>query len=251
MAITIDLSGKNALVTGGTRGIGRTISLRLAEAGARIGMIYRDDKTAAEETLSLLNEISPLSHFARHADIGDEEAATQATAFVLEQFDGTLDILVLNAASGTNGPVAEVSTDDWKRPFEVNVHGHVYVSRTVYPAMRPGGSVVFISSGAGHDPIAGLGAYGVSKAAVNHLAAVMAQEWGPRGIRVNVVSPGHTAMKPVDYDNLSEKQKNIVSTTALRRLGTPNDVANAVLMLASELSGFVTGQAIRVNGGRV
>src|SRR5205085_6897086 len=135
--------------------------------------------------------------------------------------------------------------------FEVNVHGHIYVARAAYPSMRVGGSVVFISSGAGHDPIAGLGAYGTSKAAVNHLATVMAQEWGPKGIRVNVVSPGHTAMKPVDYANLSDKQQETIDGTALRRLGTPDDVANAVLLFASDLSGFVTGQFLRVNGGRV
>ncbi len=251
MAVSIDLKGKNALVTGGTRGIGKSISLRLAEAGARVGMLYRQDEAAAEETLTRLRERDAGEPVAVRADIRDPEAAQQAVERVLAALGGSLDILVLNAASGPPGAIAEVEFDRWREPFDVNVHGHVTVCRAAYRALRPGGSVVFISSGAGHDPIAGLGAYGASKAAVNHLAAVLAQEWGPKGIRVNVVSPGHTAMQPVDYDHLSDRQRGIVETTALRRLGTPLDVANAVLLFCSDLAGFVTGQAVRVNGGRV
>src|SRR5262249_14429727 len=162
---------------------------------------------------------------------------------------GALDILVLNAASGTAGPGAEAKTKDWKRPLEGDVHGDVLVARAAYPAMRPGGRVVFISSGAGPRPNARLGGSRVRKAARTRLAQVLAQEWGPKGLRVNVVSPGHTAMKPVDYDHLTDHQRAIVETTALRRLGTPDDVANAVLLFASDLAGFVTGQFLRVNGG--
>ena len=251
MPYTIDLTGKNALVTGGTRGIGRAISLRLAQAGARIGAIYRSNTEAAQEALRLLAETNPADHFVIQADIGDETQAVQATEEALRRLDGALDLLILDAAAGASGQAAGMSTGDWKRPFDVNVHGHFYVARAAFSAMRKGSSVVFISSGAGHDPIAGLSAYGISKAAVNHMAAVLAQEWGPGGIRVNVVSPGHTAMRPVDYDHLTDHQQETVNATALRRLGTPDDVANAVLFFASDLSGFVTGQAIRVNGGRV
>src|SRR5437867_2297073 len=107
MAITMDLTGKNALVTGGTRGIGRTISLRLAQAGGRVGMVYRADEQAAAETLRLLNETPPADHFALRADLGDEAQASEAMRAALERFGGALDILVLNAAHGTAGPVAE------------------------------------------------------------------------------------------------------------------------------------------------
>jgi 3-oxoacyl-[acyl-carrier protein] reductase len=251
MPITIDLSGKNALVTGGTRVIGRTISIRLAEAGARVGMIYRSDSAAAEDTLRSLTAVALKDHFAIQADIADLAQTDAAMKEIVDRTEGALDILVLNAASGGSGPIAEISPEDWERAFDVNVHGHQRILQHSFPAMQRGGAVVFISSGAGHDPIAGLGAYGASKAAVNHMAAVLAQEWGPRGIRVNVVSPGHTAVNPVDYQNLSEKQKGIVEGTALRRIGTPDDVANAVLILVGDLAGFITGQAVRVNGGRV
>jgi len=251
MPVTIDLARQNALVTGGTRGIGRAISLRLAEAGARVAMIYRADDAAAREAEVLLAAAADRGHFALRADIAHEDQARTATSEAIERLGGTLHALVLDAAAGGAGPVAEAAPADWRRPFDVNVHGHVWVCQEALAALQPGAGVVFISSGAGHDPIPGLGAYGASKAAVNHLAAILAQEWGPRGIRVNVVSPGHTAMQPVDYGSLSEKERATVESTALRRMGTPEDVADAVLLLVSKLAGFVTGQFLRVNGGRV
>lgn len=251
MAVTIDLTGRSALVTGGTRGIGRAISRRLAEAGARVAMLYRADAAAAREAEEVLSSVGPGGHFAVRADIAVPEEASRACASALERLGGGLDVLVLDAAAGSSGPIAQSAPTDWRRPFDVNVHGHVYVAQAVHAAMRRGGSVVFISSGAGHDPIAGLGAYGASKAAVNHLARVLAQEWGPEGVRVNVVSPGHTATTPVDYEHLSDGQRRIVAETALRRVGTPEDVAGAALLLASDLASFVTGQVVRVNGGRV
>lgn len=250
----IDLSGKNALITGGTRGIGRAISLTLAGGGARIGALYRSDSKAAERTLEDLRTHGG-GHFALQADIADEAAATEAVRDAGRKFAGAIDFLILDAAAGAGGPLIEMKTEDWKRPFDVNVYGAFYVVREAAPLLRRGGSIVFLSSGAGHDPLEGLSAYGASKAAVNHMAAILAQEVGPRGVRVNVVSPGHTDRGDSDPNANPEAftpaQKNIVDSTALRRLGTARDVANVVLFLVSDLSGFVTGQWIRVNGGRV
>lgn len=250
----IDLTGKNALITGGTRGIGRAISLTLAEAGARVGAIYRSDEEAASRTLRDLRALSE-GHFALRADIAMEMEAIEAVRDAGREFQGALDFLILDAAVGAGGPLAAMKTEDWKRPFDVNVHGAFFVVREAVPLLRRGGSIVFLSSGAGHDPLEGLSAYGASKAAVNHLAAVLAQELGPQGIRVNVVSPGHTDRGDTNPnqqpDAYTPGQKQIVESTALRRLGTARDVANAVLFFTSDLSGFVTGQWLRVNGGRV
>jgi 3-oxoacyl-[acyl-carrier protein] reductase len=252
----IDLSSKNVLITGGTRGIGRATSLTLAQSGARIGAIYRSNAEAAARTLDDLNRLgNDRGHFTLQADIADETQAVQAVQTALERFGGTLDVLILDAAAGAGGPMAGMTTADWKRPFEVNVHGAFYVVRAAAPALRRGGSVIFLSSGAGHDPIEGLSAYGASKAAVNQMAAVLAQELGPQGVRVNVVSPGHTHTGDSDPnlhpETLTPQQQQVAATTALRRLGTAQDVANVVLFFASDLSGFVTGQWLRVNGGRV
>ena len=254
--MVIDLTGKNALITGGTRGIGRATSLTLAGAGARIAAIHRSDTTTAARTLGELNAISgSADHFALQADIADETQATEAVRLAGERFGGALDCLILDAAAGAGGPMAGMKTEDWKRPFEVNVHGAFYVVRAAAPLLRRGGSIVFLSSGAGHDPLEGLSAYGASKAAVNHLATVLAQELGPQGIRVNVVSPGHTDTSgndPNDHpESWSPGQKHVAETTALRRLGIAQDVANVVLFFVSDLSSFVTGQWVRVNGGRI
>src|SRR5437870_4669330 len=135
--IPIDLSGKNALVTGGTRGIGRTISLRLAQAGARVAMLYRADSDTAEETLDLLDKSSNGSHRAFKADIADADQTDRAMRDALSGFGEALDIVVCNAASGAGGTVAESAMADWRRPFEVNVHGHVHVLQRALPAMRP------------------------------------------------------------------------------------------------------------------
>ena len=252
--MNIDLSGKCVLITGGTRGIGRSISLTLAKSGARIGAIYRSDEVAANRTVEDLLAVSK-GHFAMQADIADEAGAASAIQGAIERFGGVVDHLILDAAAGAGGPLTGMTTADWQRPFDVNVHGAFYVIRAAAPSMRPGGSIVFLSSGAGHDPIEGLSAYGASKAAVNHLAAVLAQELGPKSIRVNVVSPGHTDRSGNDPNTdpsaFTDGQNQIVATTALRRLGTAQDVANAVLFFVSDLSGFVTGQWLRVNGGRV
>ena len=254
--LSIDLSGKNVLITGGTRGIGRAISRTLAQAGARVGAIYRSDSETAARTLAELNALpNPAAHFTLQADITDETAAIEAVRQAGERFEGKLDWLILDAAAGAGGPLAAMKTEDWKRPFEVNVHGAFYMVRAATPLLRWGGGILFLSSGAGHDPMANLSAYGASKAAVNHMSTVLAQELGPQGIRVNTISPGHTFTGDTDPNadpsHYTEGQKNISDTTSLRRLGTAQDVANAVLFFVSDLSGFVTGQWVRVNGGRL
>ena len=252
----IDLTGKNVLITGGARGIGRIISLTLAQSGARIGAIYRSDNSAAERTLAELHALpNPVDHFMLQADITDEQAVERAIQAAQERFGGAIDFLILDAAQGTYGELASTSTEDWMRAFDTNVHGAFFVVRAATPYLQRGGSVVFISSGAGHDPLEGLSAYGASKAAVNHLSTVLAQELGQRGVRVNVVSPGSTDKSGTDPntdpESYTEKQRGIITTTALRRLGTAQDVANVVLFFVSDLSTFVTGQWVRVNGGRL
>ena len=253
---SIDLAGKNVLITGGTRGIGRVISKTLAQAGARVGAIYRSDAETAARTLAELNALPKLlAHFTLQADITEEAAAIEAVRQAGERFEGEIDFLILDAAAGAGGPLSAMKTEDWKRPFEVNVHGAFYMVRAAIPLLKQGGGILFLSSGAGHDPMAGLSAYGASKAAVNHISTVLAQELGPQGIRVNTVSPGHTYSGDTDPNadpsQYTEHQKNIADTTALRRVGTAQDVANVVLFFVSDLSAFVTGQWVRVNGGRL
>ncbi len=254
--IAVDLSGKNVLITGGTRGIGRAISRTLAQAGARIGAIYRSNGEMAERTLAELKALPDAAeHFVVQADIANEAEANEAVRVAGERFSGQIDFLILDAAAGAGGPMVGMTLEEWKRQFEVNVHGAFTMVKATAPLLRSGGGILFLSSGAGHDPMANLSAYGASKAAVNHLSTVLAQELGPRGIRVNTISPGHTFTGDTDPNAdpaaYTDHQRNIADTTALRRIGIAQDVANVVLFFVSDLSGFVTGQWVRVNGGRL
>ena len=142
--IAIDLTGKNALITGGTRGIGRAISLTLARAGACIGAIYRSDADMAARTLADLNQIAPgVEHFTLQADIADESQAAGAVNEAITRFGGQLDLLVLDAAVGAGGPLVHMKTEEWKRPFDVNVHGAFYVTRTAAPRFSTGSQSCF------------------------------------------------------------------------------------------------------------
>lgn len=253
---SIKLNGKRALITGGTRGIGRSISRTLSMAGVQIGSLYQFNDHQADETVAELNRINPNAEaFAIKADISSETDVKRGVETSLVRLGGPPDLLILNAAAGASGALTAMNASDWRVPFDVNVHGAFLMVQAIAPHMPKGGSIVFVSSGAGHDPMEGLSAYGASKAAANHMALVLAQELGPKGIRVNVVSPGHT-YKGDDDPNESpeaytEQQGMIAQTTALRRIGTAQDVANVVLFFCSDLSAFVTGQWIRVNGGRI
>ena len=253
MTEIINLAGKNALITGGTRGIGKGIALRLAQAGADVALFYRGDDTAAEATKSEIASATGRRVEVYRADVSDEAQVEAGVERALADFGGGFDIVVHNAGGGDGGAaMPSVRTEQWRGVLGVNLDAAFFLTRALLErpgALSDGASVIFIASGAGHDPIGGLAAYGAAKAGLIHFAQVLAQDVGPtRGVRVNVVSPGFT-----DTGRASDERKQAVaSQTALRRVGTPDDVAGAVLFFAApDLSGFVTGQWLRVNGGLV
>ena len=246
--IPIDLSGKNALITGGTRGIGRAISRRLAESGANTISVYRGDEETASVSLAERQGFGIGTHKNIKADIGDEPQVENLIAQVKTLYPAGLDLLILNAGIGLSGKVTETDPADWRRMLDVNLGSAFLLSRGLVPVMRRGGSLIAIGSGSGHDPIPGLAFYGAAKAGLNMFVADLAQEVGPMGIRANVVSPGGTDTSfQENAPSPAEKQEN-ATHNALRRRGVPDDVAGVVLFLCSDLAGFVTGQAIRVNG---
>lgn len=246
--ITIDLTGKNALVTGGTRGIGRAISRRLAEAGANTLAVWRGDSETALASLAERRAFGGGTHENIQADIGDEARVEALVASVKETYADGLDLLILNAGVGLGGKVTEIEPAAWRRMLDVNLGSAFLLSRGLVPTMRRGGSLVAIGSGSGHDPIPGLAFYGAGKAALNMFIADLAQEVGPEGVRANVVSPGGTDTAFQANAPSPSAPRGDVEGNALRRRGVPDDVAGVVLFLCSDLSGFVTGQAIRVNG---
>lgn len=246
--ISLDFSGRNALITGGTRGIGRAISRRLAEAGANTLAVWRGDEEAAKVSLAERTAFGLGRHANFQADIGDEAQIGSIVEEVRSVYAGQLDLLILNAGIGLSGKVTEIEPSAWRRMLDVNLGSAFLLTRSLVPLMRRGGSIVAISSGSGHDPIPGLAFYGASKAALNIFVADLAQEVGPDGIRANVVSPGGTDTSFQENAPAPSAPAGSVSGNALRRRGVPDDVAGAVLFLCSDLAGFVTGQALRVNG---
>lgn len=251
-AVTIDLGGTNALVTGGTRGIGRAIALRLAQAGANVALFYQSDEAAARATKEEIAGATGRKIETYRVDVSDEAQVEAGVKQALAD-GGAFSTLVHNAGGGDGGgALPNVRTDQWRNVLGVNLDAAFFLSRALLArddALVFGASVIFIASGAGHDPIGGLAAYGAAKAGLIHFAQALAQDAGPRrGVRVNVVSPGFT-----DTGRTSDERKqSVAAQTALRRVGTPEDVAGAVLFFAApELSGFVTGQWLRVNGGMV
>ncbi len=247
--ITIDLSGKNALVTGGTRGIGRAISYRLAEAGANTSAAYRADEAAAQESLHERQSFGTGTHRNHRADVGSPEEIAALAAQVSADFGGRVDILVLNAAAQGGNQVGEIDPAAWRRAFDVNLTGPFLLTQALLPIIPRGGSIVAIASGAGHDAMAGgFATYGATKAGLIMFTQDLAQDVGPRGIRANVVSPGGTDTSFGIARASGERKPREAEHNALRRVGVPDDVAGVVLFLCSDLAGFVTGQAIRVNG---
>ncbi|MDQ2687041.1 MAG: SDR family oxidoreductase [Armatimonadota bacterium] len=249
--ITIDLSGKNALVTGGTRGIGRAISYKLAEAGANTAAVFRADAETAELSLRERQSFGTGAHRNYHADVGVASEIIALAERMTADFDGRVDILVLNAAAQGGKKVGEIDPAVWQRAFDVNLTGPFLLTQALLPSMPSGGSIVTIASGAGHDAMAGgFATYGASKAGLIMFTQDLAQDVGPRGIRANVVSPGSTDTSfGITPAHTGERTPREVGHNALRRVDVPDDVASVVLFLCSDLAGFVTGQAIRVNGG--
>lgn len=246
--ILIDLTGKNALVTGGTRGIGRAISRRLAEAGANTLAVWRGDEEAAKRSLAEREAFGLGTHRNVQADIGDEDQVDLLMAETKAHFADGLDLLILNAGIGLGGKVTEIEPAAWRRMLDVNLGSAFLLTRGLVPIMRRGSVIVATGSGSGHDPLPGLAFYGASKAALNIFIADLAQEVGPDGIRANVVSPGGTDTAFQENAPAPSVPQSGTTNNALRRGGVPDDVAGVVVFLCSDLSGFVTGQAIRVNG---
>jgi len=249
--VPIDLTHKTYLITGGTRGIGAAISRKLAEAGASTIAIYHSNDEAAAHSLA-----ERKAYGGRHGNVRADVTVAEELAPIVDgmdtdqSFDG-LDGLVLCAGIPMHRSVTELTEDDWYRVIDTNLTSAFLCVKAFRPHIRRGGSIVTIASGAGHEGLPGLAAYGASKAGVINFTQSIAQDLGPEGIRANVVSPGFvdTAFSGSFADDT--KKQRVASNAALRRHGVPDDVAGAVLFFLSDLSSFVTGQTLRVNGGVV
>jgi NAD(P)-dependent dehydrogenase (short-subunit alcohol dehydrogenase family) len=244
-----DLSGRVAIVTGGTRGIGRACAFFLARRGASVVVSSRKEG-AVHDTVEAMRAEN-LRAAGKPAHAGSPEDMQHLGAFALETFK-RVDIVVNNA--GTNpifGGVDLVTPEAFHKIFSVNLLGPIELAKCVLPALKVrGGSIVNIASIGGTSPEDGLGVYSASKAALISITKSMAREWGAFNIRANAVCPGfiQTDLSRVMWDD-EAMVDSLVSATPLRRLGQPEDVAHVVHYLASDASAFCTGAVFTVDGG--
>ena len=247
----IDLKGKVAIVTGGSRGIGRSIAVALAEAGADVCVAARKPE-ALEETLAAIKP-SGRKAIAVPTNVRDI-AALQSLVDQTKAQLGRIDILVNNAATNpVFGPVANLDERAWDAIMNTNVKSAFFLSKVVREAIREhgeGGSIINVSSTGGLRASGGLGGYSVSKAALIMLTQVCAKEWGTDGIRVNAIAPGliKTEFSRALWEN-EAILKNSLTQSPLRRIGDPDEMAGAVVYFASAASSFTTGQTLVLDGG--
>lgn len=236
----IDLTGQVAIVTGGTRGLGRQIAETLAKAGARVAVCGRNAPEELPEGVTF-----------HAADIRDAE---QARAFVdaVAAEHGRIDLLVNNAGGSPQADAASASPRFFDAIVKLNLHAAMYMSQAAFAHMRgaQGGSIVNIASVSAVRPSPMTAAYGAAKAGLLSLTQSLAQEWGPDGVRVNAIIVGlmQTETTEQTYGD-AEAQAAVARSLPLQRMGTGRDVAGAVLWLASDLAAWVSGARINVDGG--
>jgi 3-oxoacyl-[acyl-carrier protein] reductase len=246
------LEGKVALVTEASKGIGAGIAKGLAAAGAAVVVNYATDRPGAE---AVVNEITKAGGRAA-AVPGDVSRSTEVVRMLDEahQAFGTLDVLVNNAGVYTTMPLEAVTEEEFHREFNTNVLGPLLVIRASLKHFGPdGGSVINIGSGASRMCPPGYSIYAASKGALDAVTGVLAKELAPRRIRVNSVNPGATLSEGARAAGVlgegGEFEKRMVAMTPLGRLGTPSDIARVVAFLASDDSGWLTGEIILASGG--
>jgi 3-oxoacyl-[acyl-carrier protein] reductase len=249
--VAMRLEGRVAIVTGGSRGIGRATAAMLATAGARVVLGYRRNARAAKEIVDEIRA-SGGEALALRGDLGERAACEDLVRAALRKW-GRLDILVLNAGIWTEGPIDRMSEATWRETVRANLDSCFYLCRAAVPHMkrRRQGHIVFISSTAGQRGEAFHSHYAATKGAVISMTKSLAAELASRNIYVNCVAPGWIETDMAAPSLVGAKGRRLRASIPLGRVGRPEDIAAAVLFLASGLCTFMTGEIINVNGGAV
>ena len=242
------LTGKNALVTGASRGIGRAIALKLASEGANVAIVYAGNQAAAEETKALALE-NGVKADCYGCDVSDFDKVAQLVATVKEEFGG-IDILVNNAGINRDKLAMQMKEADFDDVIATNLKGAFNTIRQVYPLMvrKRSGRILNISSVAGVCGNAGQANYSAAKAGMIGLTKSIAKEVASRGITCNAIAPGFIATDMTDA--LPEKvREGALSTIPMRRMGTPEEIAQVAAFLVSDAASYITGAVLQVDGG--
>lgn len=253
--MVLDLSGVRALVTGGTRGIGRAITDALAASGARVAANYRSNNDSADEFARELGERN-FEHMMLRADITQERAVGTMMKRVEESWGG-LDLVVLNAGIWERGAIGAMTLAEWRETININLTGAFIVVNEAMRLLTAGDGtapkrIIFISSTSGQRGEAFYSHYAASKGALISLTKSLAVELAPQGITVNCVAPGwvRTDMTAGALSDAATR-KEIQRTVPLGRPGEPEEIASAVVYLASRQASYITGEVLNVNGGSV
>ncbi len=243
------LKGKAAIITGSSRGIGKAIALAFAQQGADL-VLHGSRESALKELQAEIQQTGARCTYAA-GDIGAYETAQKLAQVCMEAY-GRIDVLVNNAGINSRHTFEEVTPEEWDQMIRVNLTGAFYTCKEVIPQMlkQQQGCIINMSSSAGKTahPNAAV-CYGVSKAGINSLTQKLAYDLGGKGIRVNAICPG-----PIETDMSKqwtpEYREKVFSSIPMHRLGTGEDVANVAVFLASDMSAFICGESINVNGGK-
>lgn len=244
-----DLSGRSALITGGSRGLGRAMARGFAECGANV-MICSRSEEELEESAAIIGEGLDVKVLYRTCDMSNREDVDALAAAALEAF-GTVDILVNNAGVNNPQPIDEIEDELWDRQIEINLTSIMRLTRAIVPAMKAQkwGRVIHISSVLGVGSKPARNAYSATKASLIGLAKASALDLGPHGVTVNCIGPG-PFLTDMPMNLLNEKQKQEFSDiTALNRWGEPRELAGPAILLASEAGSYITGEILLVDGG--
>jgi NAD(P)-dependent dehydrogenase (short-subunit alcohol dehydrogenase family) len=236
---------KVVLITGGGTGIGKAAASAFIEEGATVVITGRRQSVLEETVQKLGPQAYPIA-----GDVGKQGEAARIVAEVIRKF-GRLDILVNNAGTGTMGPLAATSDEDIENTYRINVFAPLAFTREATAHLAESkGAVINISSVSSRGMMPGVVAYASSKAAVDHATRLLAAELGPMGIRVNAVAPGFTNTDiTAGLQEDAQMMGMIVGQTPMGRLGEPEDIANAVLLLSGSRAGWITGQTVQAGGG--
>jgi 3-oxoacyl-[acyl-carrier protein] reductase len=243
----MDLTGKNAVVTGSSRGIGAAIAKTLANYGAKVCVTYSKSPDAAK---AVFDSLKGDGHILKSLDTSSEESVNQFFNEVLKEWDNKIDVLVNNAGITNDQLLLRMKPEDFDSVYKVNLRGSFLCTKAVTKPMMKArsGSIINLSSVIGSIGNPGQSNYAATKAGLEAFSKSIAKELGSRGIRVNSVAPGFIKTEMTDV--LDDKQKDsLLSNLPLGRLGEPDDISNAVAFLASDLSTYITGQCLHVNGG--
>ncbi len=247
--------GKVAVVTGGSRGIGAEIALKLAAGGATVAVHYGRDEAAAEEIVKKIEHAGGAA-FAIQADLAELDGPAALWAAFDEKsrargMDGRFDILVNNAGVTVRGVIEETDPAEFDRQLTINVRSPFFVTKLGLERQNDGGRIINISSGATRVALTDIIGYSVTKGAVDTFTLTLAKHLGPRKITVNAVAPGviDTDMNAAWLRGNDAARQSVAELSALGRVGQPSDVAEVVGFLASDASGWVTGQVIDATGG--